>query len=898
MSIDRRHTRTFSFSSIVCLPLAAMALLVFALPGLCADGADDSPENTPQSTEKQAQVHETILPAAPGEEGLSPAQTYRQLPRFGADLFAAAAAADAGEKSEESEQQSGTSTNAPVPATYRLGPGDALSLQVHAGGWEQVVQEMTVNPDGFIFPDQLGRIAAAGQTVQNLRSTLQQRYGRIFTEPTVTVGISSQRAVDVYVTGDVASPGRYVLKGMVTSLDALYSAGGPAEVGSFRRIRLTRVGEPATEIDLYDYLLTGSREGDMLLDPGDTLFVPPVGPEVGVTGEVHRPARYEFQEEMTVADLVDMAGGLTSQAHRTLHLWRTNEREEWRMLTIDTTDDSADNLARKIQDGDLLVARPIRDTVGNVARILGAVKRPGYYPVDQYPTVADLIEAAEGLAVDAHIGRGVISRLNDQRHFEIVHFQVGEALDGDSRHNLRLQPKDYVTVYSQDEVEPKSVVKVEGAVLRPGSYRWAANLRVSQLIMRAGGVSPEAWLKRADLLRLTEDQNWKVMAVDLAAALEGDEQADVVLQRGDRLQIKTRADVGRDDTVQIAGFVKDEGEYAMRDGMRVSDLIFAAGGLMPGAGPNLQLTRGHFEGDPDPIRLIMTGEPDDFDIEPDMLLEADDSVTVMGRGEYNRAADVVFLKGRVNSPGAYPIVEGRNGGRYTIWDLITEGGGLLEDANRGGIVVYRRRASAMGDAQEEDLSRVLQSVNREAREQEPVQVGQAQQAQAMQQNVTQQLRQVMATQSGVSTVLPPHPVRKEDWVAAIPIDGEQLVATAGREENLELEPGDTVMVPERTNTVMVLGAVPRSGAVPYVDGRSTEYYVNESGGLREDSAADRMIVVHANGAVEPIEINTELKPGDVVVVPTRHIVRHVKTENDLQTWLRTIVPLATAALVF
>ncbi|MBD3292653.1 MAG: hypothetical protein GF393_06985, partial [Armatimonadia bacterium] len=327
-------------------------------------------------------------------------------------------------------------------------------------------------------------------------------------------------------------------------------------------------------------------------------------------------------------------------------------------------------------------------------------------------------------------------------------------------------------------------------------------------------------------------------------------------------------------------------------------LIFAAGGLMPGAGPTLEIVRGRYEGATQPVRLLLTGEPEDFEVEPDLLLSADDSVTVMGRGDFQRTADVVFLKGRVRQPGAYPIVEADDGA-FTVWDLLQRGGGLLENANRGGIVVYRPRGTTMGDAQEDDLSRVLQSVNREARQQQAVQqVDEAQQTQAMQRNVTAQLRQVMSTPSGVSIILPPHPVQKEDWVAAIPIDGQALTASNGREANLELEPGDTVVVPERTNTVMVLGAVPRSGAVPFVEGQAAQYYVNESGGLREDSAKARMIVVHANGAVEPIKPKTELHPGDVVVVPTRHIVRHVKTENDLQMWLRTIVPIATAALVF
>ncbi|MGI5818705.1 MAG: SLBB domain-containing protein [Armatimonadota bacterium] len=883
------HPRTTaSHPRIPVIRLGALVALLLVACAACA--ADATPEAGPA---EPGELRETILPGGPeGGEDISPAEMFRALPRFGATLFAGSRP-----RAQDAEEQPAPRTTAPVPATYTLGAGDALSLQVHAGGWEQVVQDMTVTPEGFIFPDQLGRVSAAGRTVQDLRNALQVQYARIFATPTVTLAISSQRAIDVYVTGDVIAPGRYVQTGMVTVLDALYTAGGPSEIGSFRTIRLSGIGRPATEIDLYDYLLTGSREGDMLLDPGDTIFVPAAGPEVGVAGEVRRAARYELREETTVGQLLATAGGLTPQAHRTLHLWRTDEREQLRMISIDTTDPSPQGLARLIEDGDLLVARSIRDTVGNTVRILGAVKRPGYFPIEEAATIRDLVRAAEGLEVDAHVGRGVISRLDEQRHFEIIPFEVAAALAGDPEHNLRLQAKDYVTIYRQDEVEPPFVVEVNGAVLRPGSYRWAANLRVSQLLMRAGGLQPEAWLERADLLRLTENQTWTVVPVDLRAALAGDRDADRVLRRGDRLEVKTRAQVGRDASVHIAGFVQREGAYPLRDGMRVSDLIFAAGGLEPGAGPTLDLVRGHYEGATEPVRLLLTGEPGDYQVEPDLLLGEDDSIAVMGRGEYRRRADVVFLRGRVAQPGAYPIIGG-SGDTYTVWDLLNDGGGLLDRANPGGIVVYRRRADTMGDAQQEDLSRVLQSVNREARQQQAVQVSETEQAEAIQQSVTNQLRQVLTTPSGVSIVLPPHPVQQEDWVAAIPIDGRQLIATEGREGNLEVEAGDTIVVPERTNTVMVLGAVPRSGAVPYVSDRPAEYYINESGGLREDSAQNRMIVVHANGAVEPIKPKTELQPGDVVVVPTRHIVRHVKTESDLQMWLRTIVPIATAALVF
>ncbi|MCD6361022.1 MAG: SLBB domain-containing protein [Armatimonadetes bacterium] len=430
---------------------------------------------------------------------------------------------------------------------------------------------------------------------------------------------------------------------------------------------------------------------------------------------------------------------------------------------------------------------------------------------------------------------------------------------------------------------------------RPGKYFWAANLRVSHLLLRAGGLLPNAYLQRADLLRLTGEQTYTTIPVNLKSVLERDPEADLTLLRGDILQVVTRAEAGLSDEVHIAGFVNNPGSYTRREGMRVSDLIFAAGGLQPGAGPTIELVRGHFAGAPETITLQLTGTTEDYQVQPDLVLTDDDSVAVAGRGDFRVHADLVHLQGQVNNPGSYTIKSGPGERDYTVWDLIQDGGGLLDDANAAGIVVYRTRDKDVGDAQSEDLQRVLAAVNREA-SQPTMQVNPNQQ-QAMNQTVTRGLQQVITNPGSVSIVLPPRPVKQSDWVAAIPVDGEALIASRGREGNLALTPGDTVVVPRRVHTVMVLGAVPRSGAVPFVADLRCRDYINESGGLREDAASDRLVVVHANGSVEPIRMRSEVAAGDIIVVPTRHIVRTVRTESELKLWLRNLVPLVTTALL-
>jgi protein involved in polysaccharide export with SLBB domain len=331
--------------------------------------------------------------------------------------------------------------------------------------------------------------------------------------------------------------------------------------------------------------------------------------------------------------------------------------------------------------------------------------------------------------------------------------------------------------------------------------------------------------------------------------------------------------------------------------MRVSDLVFAAGGLKPGAGPDVEFARGRTEDRPQTIMLQLFGDPGEYTIEPDLMLSDDDTVSIQGRGEFKERADLVELRGRVVKPGAYAIKAGSADTPYTVWDLLEEGGGLLEDANPEGIVIYRQHGAAFGKAQSEDLTRVLQSVNQGTGE-TPLQIDETAQQAAMNAQVSQSLGSVLSSPGAVSIVMPPRPVNQRDWVSAIPVDGAELMDSKGKRGNLELHPLDSVVVPRRVNTVTVLGAVPRSGAVPYDEAFTCREYVTESGGFREDAAEDRLVVIHVNGSAAPITVESDIRPGDIIVVPTKHIVRSVRTESEWQRWFKSIVSLATAALIF
>lgn len=788
-------------------------------------------------------------------------------------------------------------TNAPVSLNYVLGPGDVLELWVWARNNQQVHELLTISPEGQIVVPQLGRVALSGQSLGQARTTLAGGYQRFYDNPTVTLVVAEQPVLDVYVTGDAERPGRYSLPGTATVFTALYEAGGPAEMGSFRNLQLLRPGEQPRTIDLYAYLLRGQRDADVQLRSGDTVFIPALQAEAGVGGEVRRPARYELKPGETVADVLAMAGGLRPDAYGAgLALWRVANYRSRQLTQLDLAGNPAD--ARlPLQDGDLLMAQPVLAQVANVVSVVGAVSRPGQYPVERAKTLAAALAAAQGPAPDAHTGTGVVRRLGADMHYEVLPFNVQDVLAGKAGSDLPLQPRDVIELFAQTAVEPAAVVTISGAVVKPGPYEWNSGLRASQLLLRAGGPMPGAFLEGVGLQRLLPDQRRQLITVDLLAAA-GKPDADPVLQRDDIIVVPRRADVRTAPVVHIGGFVQTPGDYPRLEGMKVSDLITAAGGLKAQAGPTLQYAAGRQQGPTERVDLRLVREGDGFRVEPDPILTDDDAVAVSGNGKLRETEGLVRVEGRMEHPGSF-VMKTAEGQPYTLWDALTDAGAPLPDADIDGLVVYRRMEATVDKTQQADMTRVISALNHEAAVQDDtLQLKTQDKAAALSGVVSQGIQaSVLANGPTVNVVVPPDVVTVGRYVQAIPVDGARVLQTQGREGNFVLRPGDVVSIPLRSNTVMMLGAVARSGAVPFVANTRADAYVAQAGGLRDDSFFDRAVVVHTNGSVAAINRNTVIRPGDAIIVPTRHVVRTVRTEPAWESWLKTITSVATAALL-
>ena len=858
-----------------------------------------TPEGPPGKVEEELPVPGTVTAA----------ETFAALPRFGARIFAkprfvpteVEAAEGVGitdEKLMAREIAGSPLANVPISPDYQIGPADILNVEIWNLDKQRAERTARVTADGYITISVLGKVVLSGKTLAEAQEIITKRASVFYTNPEVIVELLRQRVVDVYVIGDVQQPGKFALPGNATLFTALYAAGGPSDTGSYRRIKVLRVGKAERETDLYDYLMYGKREGDELLESGDTVFVPPLTAEIGVSGAVRRPARYELVEPVSLEQAIHMASNFAPNAYAVaVDVWRPDSRAMWSLLRVDAMQPGPKGKEMMLTDGDLVQVRQILDIAPNTVELRGPVHRPGIYEMTEGLTVGKLLQQAEGVTEGVYIEEGAILRLNEDMDYEAVRFSVRGVLKGDS--DIALQPGDIVGLHAEELVERAAVVSIEGMVRRPGAFDHVERMTVRDLVLRAGDLLPGAYTHRAELLRLTADQRRMLVPLDLMKAMRDDEQHNMVLQRGDVLKVLARANVIAGSEVHIDGFVRNAGTYARYEGMRISDLIVAAGGLRPECAGTIQYTPGRFEGASDTRIVALTGTTDDFAVEPDLLLKDDDRIGVMAKTEFTVVPRVASILGKIRHPGSYALRLDKAAGDEvdTVYDLIQRSGGLLEGANPKGIILYRFRTEVIERDREENLQYVLNVLNRESGQDSAVGIDEGE-AGVLASAAGRQVGGLLSTDTGALLVVPPRRIGISQWIRAVPVDGAKLMATKGREANLNLHHGDVVKVPQSVDFVTVIGCVSKPGALEYAQNLTPWHYIERAGGATPTADLKRVLVLRANSAAFPASRARIIEAGDVVIVPSHHMFRTQTIKEPWSQTLRNLLNIAAAALIF
>ena len=483
------------------------------------------------------------------------------------------------------------SHNLPTPVNYKLAAGDEVIIDIW--GVNQVTYQETISPDGSINISNVGPIYLNGMTIGEAEKYLKKELSKIYSgidgenatsEMKLTLG--QIRTIQVNVMGEVAVPGTYNISSFSNIFHALYRAGGIGKLGSLRNIHLMRNGKKIAEVDVYDFILKGKTMDATRLQEGDVIIVPTYEMLVNIQGNVKRPMYYEMKEGETVKSLIDYAGNFTSDAYtKNLRITRQNGKE-YQVLTVDNIDYSV----FKLMDGDILNISAMLDRFENKLEIKGAVYRPGIYQYSgQLNTVKQLVEKAEGVMGDAFLGRAVLHREREDLTKEVIQVDLKAILNG-TKPDIALQRNDELYIPSIHDLQDLGSISIFGEVARPGTFPFADNTTLEDLIIQAGGLKESASTVRVDVSRrikdskgiTTSDKIGEMFTFALKDGFVIDGEPGFKLKPYDQIYVRKSPAYQTQINVSINGEILFGGIYSLTQKTeRLSDLVQKAGGVTP-----------------------------------------------------------------------------------------------------------------------------------------------------------------------------------------------------------------------------------------------------------------------------------------------------------------------------
>lgn len=483
------------------------------------------------------------------------------------------------------------SMNIATPVNYRLGPGDELQIEVWGASETNITQK--VSPDGYISIPNVGPVNVNGLTVQAATNRIKAKLSQIYSglassnvnlSTNVKVSLGQIRTIQVNIMGEVARPGTYALSSFSTVFHALYKAGGMSKMGSLRNIKVVRGGRTVATVDVYDYIINGRSHSDIRLQEGDVILASPYDALVLIKGKVKRPMYYEMKSSESIRTLIGFAGGFSNDAYRgAVTVDRNNTKER----TVATVDDMNYGVF-KVKDGDVVSVGEILDRYDNRIEVKGAVYRPGYYELGKdIQTVKDLIEKADGLLEYAFTNRAVLHRENDDKTLEVISLNVKAIIDG-TEADVTLHKNDVLFIPSKYDLEQKGTLEIRGEVYKPNVFPYAANTKLEDLIIMAGGLTESASTVRVDVTRRIIDRKGTKKQKEIAQTfsfgvkdgfvVEG--EPGFVLEPYDQVFVRRSPGYSEKVNVTVSGEVEFEGDYSLNvRNERLSDVLEKAGGL-------------------------------------------------------------------------------------------------------------------------------------------------------------------------------------------------------------------------------------------------------------------------------------------------------------------------------
>lgn len=739
-------------------------------------------------------------------------------------------------------------TEIPVPANYTLGPGDELKVQLWGNENRQL--SLMVSRDGSIDMPERGPIVVAGMSFQQVRDEISKLVAEQYIGVKAAVSLGELRSMRVFVLGETRTPGSYSVSSLSTITNALYVSGGIRHTGSLRNIQLKRDGKVVNTLDLYDLLLKGDTSGDARLQPGDAIFIPAVGPRVGIDGEVYRPALYEIKSATSLQELVNLAGGMTAQAYPQItRIERTNQ-EFLRVIAEADLTKTAGKQAR-VKAGDRVTIASIADVTGQYVEITGAATRTGKFAWVPGMRVSSVIRNLDAdLLPMADTNFAAIVRINpDTQQISVLSLQLKNAVSNPGGPaDLIMHEKDQLLVFADESKGDFQQSFLEKAEMDNGS----------DVAQNRAGASAQT---RNGELAQNKYGEWALNRVD--------EQTDPQRFSRDALfnpvvkRLKAQATPSApQQTMTISGPVRYPGEYPLPATGKVRDAIVMAGGLTDSALMlEAELARRILdENGVERTRLQTLDLVNAMNDQVGVALQSRDRLMVKSVPLFG-ATRTITLTGEVVYPGEYTFSDGE-----TLVEVLQRAGGITSNAFPRGAVFTREKLRELEARRLREAEKRLQGDL----------LGVQLEGDSFGGKNAQKVEQVKGLLGDVQNSRP---------VGRMVID-LQAVLSDSDYQSIRLQDGDTLTVPTIPQSVSVFGEVQFPTSHLHVAGLTVDDYLERSGGPTRQADENRVYVVKADGSVMLPEKSAwfggrsqQLQPGDTVIMPI-----DVDRLNQLELW--------------
>jgi protein involved in polysaccharide export with SLBB domain len=762
-----------------------------------------------------------------------------ELKPFGYDLFANVPSSFA------------APTNVPVSPNYLLGPGDELSVIFYGKLNESSTVE--INRDGFVDFPELGPIMIAGLTFSEAKKMLQTQMESQVIGTKLNISMGALRSMQVFVLGEAFKPGAYSVSALSTITHAIMSAGGVSDIASLRNIKLKRNGKTVVTLDLYDLLLAGDVKNDFRLQASDVIYIPTVGGTVSVDGEVRRPAIYELNGEKTAAEILALAGGLTPKSFASSsRIDRVGDDGFLTVVDLDLTKKSGKRT--KIKSGDYLTVDTIIEEKKSIVTMQGAIHHPADYSWREGLKISDLVTSESQFPSDLDLNYALIARqLDELGNLSIVSFKPKDVLAANgSAKGMQLYPRDQIYFFAKDieeEVDEKAEAEAEA---EEKQIEFQAGLNASEsnadnTVNQTDAASTENNdSDRSLLMMMNQDE-----VDDEKEELETREaQIAPLIER-----LKTEATFGAPAMiVEVKGAVKLPGLYPLTPNMSLTDIVDAAGGLKESAySGNAEIVRQDNSNSEQSLVYTLSSK-----LTNEFLLQAQDSVFVKSTPYYLKK-DIVTLGGEVVFPGEYTFSRGER-----LSSIIERAGGFTSVADINAAIFTREK---LKEREEQELKRLRQKLNGELSSENLSDASKGEKPDPRQQALKEELMSELNNVEATGRLV-------------IPLQS----ILEGDADDVMLEAGDNLIIPQFRQEVSVVGEVQRPTSYFFDKRLNYKDYIEQSGGLLQTANKKGIYIVKASGQVVvpggkflgASRKSTKIEAGDTIVVPLDTDERPVK----------------------